>query len=75
MVRSMTFDANPAGFYDELADDYHLIFADWNASIARQASVITALLHDHGMASGTILDASCGIGTQAHSAWPARGSP
>ena len=65
MVGLMTFDANPASFYDELADDYHLIFADWDASIARQAGVIAALLRDHGMTSGVVLDASCGIGTQA----------
>lgn len=61
----MAFDENPASFYDELADDYHLIFADWDASIARQARVISALLREHGMRSGTVLDASCGIGTQA----------
>jgi glycine/sarcosine N-methyltransferase len=62
---AMTFDASPADFYDELADDYHLIFADWDASIARQAGVITGLLRDHGLTSGTVLDASCGSGTQA----------
>jgi glycine/sarcosine N-methyltransferase len=59
-------DETPADFYDELADDYHLIFADWDASITRQASVITSLLRDsHGLVSGAVLDASCGIGTQA----------
>jgi glycine/sarcosine N-methyltransferase len=62
----MTPDETPADFYDELADDYHLIFADWNASIAWQAGVITGLLRDnHGLTSGEVLDASCGIGTQA----------
>jgi hypothetical protein len=30
----MTPDPTPAGFYDELAADYHLIFADWDATIA-----------------------------------------
>jgi SAM-dependent methyltransferase len=58
-------DSTPAKFYDELADDYHLIFADWDASIDRQARVITKLLRDTGLATGLVLDASCGIGTQA----------
>lgn len=30
----MTPDPTPAEFYDELAADYHLIFADWDAAIA-----------------------------------------
>ena len=49
------------GFYDELADEYHLIFADWEASIARQAAILRELLED----ARTVLDATCGIGTQA----------
>lgn len=61
----MASDTTPAAFYDQLADDYHLIFADWDASIARQAKVIADLLRDQGLTSGTVLDASCGIGTQA----------
>jgi SAM-dependent methyltransferase len=59
-------DESPAEFYDELAADYHLIFADWDASITWQAEVVTGLLRaHHGLTSGTVLDASCGIGTQA----------
>jgi hypothetical protein len=34
----------PAAFYDDLAADYHLIFADWEASIARQAEALAPLL-------------------------------
>jgi glycine/sarcosine N-methyltransferase len=53
-------------FYDQLAEDYHLIFADWRSSIARQGEVLDRLL---GAALGpgphSLLDASCGIGTQA----------
>ena len=30
----------PEAFYDVLADDYDLIFADWEQSIARQADVL-----------------------------------
>ena len=66
MARFIASDETPAGFYDVLAGDYHLIFADWNTSIAWQARVITGLLRDNlGLTSGAVLDASCGIGTQA----------
>jgi glycine/sarcosine N-methyltransferase len=61
----MTPDRTPAGFYDELAPDYHLIFADWDAAIAWEAGIITGLLRELGLTSGAVLDASCGIGTQA----------
>ena len=52
----------PEAFYDALADDYHLIFADWEQSIARQADVLSRLL---GAGRRRVLDAACGIGTQA----------
>lgn len=29
-------ETSVAHFYDELADDYHLIYSDWDASIRRQ---------------------------------------
>jgi glycine/sarcosine N-methyltransferase len=61
----MTPDPTPAEFYDDLAEDYHLIFADWDASIARQADLVAGLLRDLGITSGAVLDATCGIGTQA----------
>jgi glycine/sarcosine N-methyltransferase len=53
-------------FYDTLAEDYHLIFADWNASIARQAGVLDRIIRSR-MGDGPIslLDCACGIGTQA----------
>ncbi|MET9010150.1 class I SAM-dependent methyltransferase [Streptomyces olivaceoviridis] len=51
-----------ARFYDELADDYHLIYSDWDASIRRQGEVLDALVGRDGAA---VLDCSCGIGTQA----------
>lgn len=54
------------GFYDELADYYHLIFEDWDKSIQRQAKSLNQLLADrirhHSL---KILDCACGIGTQA----------
>jgi len=61
----MTRDPTPAEFYDELAADYHLIFADWDAAVAWEAGIITGLLRDLGLTAGAVLDASCGIGTQA----------
>jgi SAM-dependent methyltransferase len=53
-------------FYDRLAADYHLIFADWEAAIARQAAVFDQLIEAtlFGAASD-LLDCACGVGTQA----------
>jgi glycine/sarcosine N-methyltransferase len=56
---------DPADFYDDLAEVYHLIFADWDASIARQSGVLDALLREHRPPVRRVLDATCGIGTQA----------
>ncbi|MBG7697815.1 class I SAM-dependent methyltransferase [Streptomyces sp. MC1] len=55
-------EASVAHFYDELADDYHLIYSDWDASIRRQGDALDALI---GQARTAVLDCSCGIGTQA----------
>ncbi|MFI9829145.1 class I SAM-dependent methyltransferase [Streptomyces sp. NPDC051913] len=53
-------------FYDDLAADYHLMFADWEASTARQAAVLDTLLQRRlGAGPHRVLDCSCGIGTQA----------
>jgi glycine/sarcosine N-methyltransferase len=52
-------------FYDELAEFYHLMFEDWNRSIAAQAAVIGPILESYtGKASPYVLDCACGIGTQ-----------
>ena len=53
------------GFYDDLAEDYHLIFADWERSMTYQGGVLDALLRDHDRPVRRVLDAACGIGTQA----------
>jgi 2-polyprenyl-3-methyl-5-hydroxy-6-metoxy-1,4-benzoquinol methylase len=54
------------GFYDALAEHYHLIFDDWDQSIERQADVLNALLAAQLRAGPLkILDCACGIGTQA----------
>ncbi|PZT71765.1 MULTISPECIES: class I SAM-dependent methyltransferase [unclassified Streptomyces] len=55
-------ETSVAHFYDELADDYHLIYSDWDASIRRQGDALDALIGQGGV---EVLDCSCGIGTQA----------
>lgn len=53
-------------FYDQLAPFYHIIYGDWNAAIAQQSTQLSAILRSHwGTQIHTILDVSCGIGTQA----------
>ena len=52
-------------FYDEFAVDYHLIFENWEASMARQAAAIASILQRECPAAGaTVLDCACGIGTR-----------
>src|SRR5215813_11213267 len=52
--------------YDEIAAVYHLIYPDWDATIAQQAAALDAIIRQHvGPPPRTILDVSCGIGTQA----------
>lgn len=54
-----------APFYDRLAPHYHLLYGDWEASVASQGAALARLLAGHGVAPGeAVLDASCGIGTQ-----------
>jgi glycine/sarcosine N-methyltransferase len=54
------------GCYEELADYYHLIFENWEASMARQAAMLGTLLERECGTVGAIriLDCACGIGTQ-----------
>ena len=53
------------GFYDDLAQWYHLIFEDWNRSIANQGAILGPILEGYtGKASAYVLDCACGIGTQ-----------
>jgi len=53
-----------SGFYDELAENHHLIFKDWEASIGWQSEVFGGLVETLGQRL-RILDCACGIGTQA----------
>lgn len=53
-------------FYEHLAAEYHLIFADWKGAVFRQAEVLKRLIvQQMGPGPFSILDCSCGIGTQA----------
>lgn len=54
------------GFYDALAPWYHLVYQDWEASIARQGQALASLLaSEWGSLPHNVLDAAVGIGTQA----------
>src|SRR5512133_3441878 len=50
-------------FYDAVADDYHLWYRDWDAELEREGLNLRRFLRDQGVQ--TVLDASCGPGTQA----------
>lgn len=53
-------------FYDQLARFYHLIYEDWEAAIASQADFLSGIIQAQwGDSVHSILDASCGIGTQS----------
>lgn len=56
-------------FYDNLAEEYHLIFEDWHNAISWQGEVLSKLilskLNDLNINDVSVLDSSCGIGTQA----------
>jgi SAM-dependent methyltransferase len=53
-------------FYDDLAAHYHLLFKNWAASVREQGRLFSRLIaRDLGSGKKRILDAACGIGTQA----------
>jgi SAM-dependent methyltransferase len=53
-------------FYDELAPLYHLVYEDWEATVARQGAALASLIAEHwGADARVVLDAALGIGTQA----------
>ena len=60
-----TLTASLSNFYDEFAGDYHFIFEDWEASMARQAAAIASIFQRECLGTAmTVLDCACGIGTQ-----------
>src|SRR5438046_9158776 len=53
-------------FYDDLAPRYHLVYEDWETSVARQGGALASLIAEHwGVNAHAVLDAALGIGTQA----------
>lgn len=52
-------------FYDDLAENYHLIFQDWAHSVERQGRILGPLIErELAKRRLRILDCACGIGTQ-----------
>jgi len=56
-------------FYDDLAENYHLIFYNWVAAVERHGDILNRFIRSNltnsGVAPISLLDCSCGIGTQA----------
>lgn len=53
-------------FYDNLAPYYKYIYPDWDKSIQRQAKELDSVIREYfGTDPLSILDVSCGIGTQS----------
>ncbi len=53
-------------FYADLTPLYHLIYPDWDKSIKQQASMLDSIIREiWGDSISSILDVSCGIGTQS----------
>jgi glycine/sarcosine N-methyltransferase len=55
-----------AGFYDDFAPDYHLAYGgNWDSAVERQGNALDALIQAELPGARSVLDCSCGIGTQA----------
>lgn len=53
-------------FYDQLSPFYHLIYQDWESSVEQQGLQLANLIHERwGRNANSVLDVSCGIGTQS----------
>jgi glycine/sarcosine N-methyltransferase len=52
-----------SAFYNAIAEDYHLWYRDWDAELEREGLNLRRYFREHGIK--TILDASCGPGTQS----------
>ncbi len=53
-------------YYDELAPHYRLLYPNWEASLSQQAEALDQVIRrEFGPKAELLLDASCGIGTQA----------
>ncbi len=53
-------------FYEQLVNEYHLIFNDWKTDALEQGKILDRLIRvQMGTWPLTVLDCSCGIGTQS----------
>jgi len=53
-------------YYDQLAPFYKYIYQDWGSSVGKQAAVLDQVIQEYfGDKVIRVLDAACGIGTQA----------
>lgn len=50
-------------YYDTLAAEYHLLYRDWESTLEREGMMLRHWFKDRDIK--TVLDASCGTGTQA----------
>jgi SAM-dependent methyltransferase len=64
--RSPAQRAGDAELYETIAPLYHLVYTDWEESMRRQAAALDGIIRE-AMGAGpfSILDVSCGIGTQS----------
>ncbi len=53
-------------YYDAFTPYYKYVYADWDASVKRQAAALDGVIREYfGDEARRVLDAACGIGTQA----------
>jgi len=53
-------------YYNNLAPYYKLIYPNWDTSVQRQADALDSVIQEFiGKTANTILDVTCGIGTQS----------
>ena len=59
-------EATIVRFYNDFAADYHLVYGGkWETAVRRQATALDDLIRDLLPDARSVLDCSCGIGTQA----------
>jgi glycine/sarcosine N-methyltransferase len=66
--KGLAMSQDVLNFYDAMADDYYLIFADWQASVERQGAALDQHIRSRMPPERyplRVLDCACGIGTQA----------
>ena len=57
--------SNTNQFYAGLTPFYHLVYPNWEASVIRQASMLDSVIKETWGKVSSIIDVSCGIGTQS----------